>query len=961
LQLFCFTAAAESVFVEIDDFRPSFYLEIHDGDANEWLSRQRGKDWIKNTHEVSIVQRKKFIGFTDGKLFDFVYVTFKGQIPMFVARKKLRAQENVTIFESQYDPMMKWFHQFGVHPCGFFNLTTANERFGDRMKSLYSREFTASVNDIQPCSGDFSIPRLLIAAYDIESTGLDPKKDRVFQVSICFSRLGDAAEDAHGVEACKDSVVICVGQTDSVDGTNVLCVRDEVALLVEFRRLIVERNPAYLVGYNNESFDAQFLCKRASMFDVKTYFKMSPLKGHVCELVEKTLSSSALGNNELKQFIVPGRIEFDLFLQLKRSQFKLSSYKLNAVSQHFFGGQKDDVTYADILEASSTRNPQKLGVVAKYCIQDSYLCIRLLSRLKEIFDTGAMAKLCMVPHRWILSRGQQIKCMSLILNHIHGEYVVNYNSPEEDPEDTGYAGAVVIDAQKGFYGDVCKAVVTLDFASLYPSILRWRNLCYTTHVMDASYLGIEGVEYKEYQIADGVFETFAIRPGDKSVLCSIEETLGDARKATKKLMKSEKDPFMYSLLDAAQKAQKVTCNSLYGFTGTVKGMLPKKEIAAAVTCTGREIILTTKNYLEETHRCFCVYGDTDSVMVNFPIPGSVDKTSDTTVLEYLFTMGERAAAEITALFGYPVELEFENIYYPFYLVSKKRYAGRSLTSVQDPGKVSVKGLVSERRDNAPIVGKTARRCIEMLMAGEPPNAVTAFVVDTLKRIGTGSVNYADLTIAKELKKWEYVGLQPHAELAKKVIRRSEEQRFFHEVLLPYAEGTLDIDWDAVRLLVAEALTILPADRTLKELLQALRGTEYGSSKRAKSLLKSIEASAIMRSLFENNVAESDEAQRRHDDFRIIDGIEWAKPKLGDRIGYVVTEGVGDISSRVEDPRAVALLGLKPDLVYYLTQLESPLVDLLQHVDSRIKEKFVPFKRSAVNKQNGNQSITSFFR
>ena len=41
----------------------------------------------------------------------------------------------------------------------------------------------------------------------------------------------------------------------------------------------------------------------------------------------------------------------------------------------------------------------------------------------------------------------------------------------------GYEGATVLDAKQGFYR---MPVATLDFASLYPSIMMAHNLCYST-------------------------------------------------------------------------------------------------------------------------------------------------------------------------------------------------------------------------------------------------------------------------------------------------------------------------------------------------------------------------------------------------------------------------------------------------------------------------------------------------
>lgn len=47
------------------------------------------------------------------------------------------------------------------------------------------------------------------------------------------------------------------------------------------------------------------------------------------------------------------------------------------------------------------------------------------------------------------------------------------------PQGDKFEGATVIDPKKGYYDD---PVATLDFASLYPSIMMAHNLCYSTLV-----------------------------------------------------------------------------------------------------------------------------------------------------------------------------------------------------------------------------------------------------------------------------------------------------------------------------------------------------------------------------------------------------------------------------------------------------------------------------------------------
>lgn len=56
---------------------------------------------------------------------------------------------------------------------------------------------------------------------------------------------------------------------------------------------------------------------------------------------------------------------------------------------------------------------------------------------------------------------------------------MNYFLPVVDnvQTDEGYEGATVIEPIRGFYN---QPIATLDFASLYPSIMIAHNLCYTT-------------------------------------------------------------------------------------------------------------------------------------------------------------------------------------------------------------------------------------------------------------------------------------------------------------------------------------------------------------------------------------------------------------------------------------------------------------------------------------------------
>jgi len=72
-----------------------------------------------------------------------------------------------------------------------------------------------------------------------------------------------------------------------------------------------------------------------------------------------------------------------------------------------------------------------------------------------------------------------------------------YNSqrlwPAEDLVDDSFTGATVLEAKNGLYKD---HIAVLDFASLYPTIMISRNLCYSTFVFDKQYLNLPNVKYE---------------------------------------------------------------------------------------------------------------------------------------------------------------------------------------------------------------------------------------------------------------------------------------------------------------------------------------------------------------------------------------------------------------------------------------------------------------------------------
>ena len=119
--------------------------------------------------------------------------------------------------------------------------------------------------------------------------------------------------------------------------------------------------------------------------------------------------------------------------------------------------------------------------------------------------------------------------------------------------DEQYEGATVLDPKQGYYD---KPITTLDFASLYPSIMMAHNLCYTTLLDKNTIERLKLVEGKDYVVTPNN-NCFAKAKLRKGLLPEVLEALLAARKAAKADLKKESDPFRRAVLDGRQLALKV--------------------------------------------------------------------------------------------------------------------------------------------------------------------------------------------------------------------------------------------------------------------------------------------------------------------------------------------------------------------------------------------------------------------
>lgn len=263
---------------------------------------------------------------------------------------------------------------------------------------------------------------------------------------------------------------------------------------------------------------------------------------------------------------------------------------------------KLDMSPQELFRKFKSGTPDEITEIAQYCIQDCMLPQKMVNKNNIMINTLEMAKVTYVPTSYLITRGQQIKVFSQIakIAREHNYLLNTVETARDDVDDDGnskkkkekYQGATVLEPITGSYWD---CVFTLDFEALYPTTeIDW-NLCYTSLVKNPKYLNLPGIKYLVKKIGN---QTYVFAQSEKGLIPKILEHLLNARKKAKQQL-AEAPPSKKSVYDGQQLAYKVSCNSVYGFTGCVEtGMLPCKPIAEMTTNIGREMIESAKNYAE---------------------------------------------------------------------------------------------------------------------------------------------------------------------------------------------------------------------------------------------------------------------------------------------------------------------------------------------------------------------------
>jgi DNA polymerase elongation subunit (family B) len=503
----------KNICLRIDNFTPYVYIELPE--HIKWTSSkaQLVGDKIdkilgdkKPLKKILMMKKRLYGAYIDvetknRKIFPFLFCSFSNINDVKNLTYRIRNNIHVVglgslkfkIHESDADPILQLTCCRDIPTAGWFKFHGNEVENEDEKITLCDEEYKVKWKHLFPHEND-TLPKPKIMGFDIEVNSTNPSAmpkaekpgDKVFQISCVIAREGDSEEDY-------EKYLLTLGNPDQkITGEDVLIYMydTEAALLEGFTEFIREENPNIIVGYNILGFDIPYMIARAKLnmcifnFDQQGFHKYS----HAKEKIIKW-SSSAYKNQEFEFLDAEGRVYVDL-LPLVRRDFKFSNYKLKTISEYFIGQTKDPLSVKGIFkcyrigtkknnEGGYSYNATKaMGIVGKYCVQDSALVVRLMDKLKTWVGLTEMAKTCNVPIFTLYTQGQQIKVFSQLYKYCMYENIVVEKDGYQVSEDERYVGAKVFPPQPGNY----EMVVPFDFASLYPTTIIAYNIDYHTWV-----------------------------------------------------------------------------------------------------------------------------------------------------------------------------------------------------------------------------------------------------------------------------------------------------------------------------------------------------------------------------------------------------------------------------------------------------------------------------------------------
>ena len=368
--------------------------------------------------------------------------------------------------------------------------------------------------------------------FDLETTGLDARRDRIFMISVRDHSGHTEVLEAHGDDA-----------------------ESEAELLRQLMARVRQADPDVIENHNLHGFDLPFLDQRARLLGIRLTLGRMGGAGLRQRAARRGAPSGAADSLRRVRFVAPGRELIDTLDAVRRHDFSardLPGHGLKVVARHF-GIAAPDREYirGDLIHATYRSDPER---VRRYATDD----VEEVAALSRLIGGAAYALAQMAPRRYerLADAGAATGVIDPML--VRAYLRAGQALPAHEPNDgTPHSGA----ALHLFATGVAHRVVKADVASLYPSLMRAHRIGPARDRLGALLALVDGLVERRLQ---------AKAMGRAAAPGSAERHAHEAMSA----------------------ALKLVVNSAYGYLAAGGGLTRFADVHAAneVTRRGREVL-----------------------------------------------------------------------------------------------------------------------------------------------------------------------------------------------------------------------------------------------------------------------------------------------------------------------------------------------------------------------------------
>jgi DNA polymerase-2 len=662
------------------------------------------------------------------------------EAPTVAAAQRLRDalhREGIRTYEADIKPSVQLLMDLRIHGA----VTIQGEwHRGRRVGRIYENPL------IGPAELD---PKLSVLSLDIET---DAHAGAVYAVGLVLL-------DPRAGTTTAEILLNGGGRHPPLPGVRVL--PSEEALLAALRERIIEMDPDILTGWNVVDFDFRVLSRRFAARGVPFDIGRSDAPASFLDRED----SDGVTRWRRSKAIVSGRQVLDAMWLVRTAGMGLEDYRLETAARSVLGrGKRIDELPGESRTAAVERlyreAPEKL---CEYCLEDTRLALEIL--LKEGLLDIALRKSLLIGIPLEQTSVSVAAFEFIYTEHLHQRGIVAPTlGIDQDVLDRAPGGGIITPR-----AGLSRNVLTFDFKSLYPSIMRTFNIDPLTRLPasksggdspDGEAGGASRDDGKARPIEAPNGARFSREPG---ILPQILDRFFESREAAR--IRGDR---------RAVYAYKIVMNSFYGVLGTPGCRFAASQLAGAITTLGQRILFWTRDQVSSLGY-EVIYGDTDSLFVLSGAGPDAPAAS-------LAALGEELAGRINGLVSAFVkseyglesrlELEFEAVYRRFFLPPMrtatsdaeedvetrgraKGYAGLRVSAEADrPAEteaLEIVGMEAVRHDWTPLAQGLQRQILDRVFHDAPAEEIQELVRGLLRDLRAGKKD-EQLVYRKSLRK-----------------------------------------------------------------------------------------------------------------------------------------------------------------------------------------------------------------